>query len=79
MVMAAARTGKDRRRRKAVTKTDQTKSGIVYISIPRQRMLRMVTIKLIAPKMDEAPERWRLKIAKSTAGPECAWIPDRGG
>jgi len=57
MVIAAAKTGKERRRRKAVTNTDQTKSGIVYISIPRQRIFRMVTIKLIAPKMDEIPER----------------------
>jgi len=39
----------------------------------------MVTIKLIAPIIDEAPERWRVKIAKSTAGPECACIPDKGG
>ena len=68
--MAAAKTGKERRSKKAVTKTDQTKSGIVYISIPRQRMFRIVTIKLMAPRMDEIPERWRLKIAKSTAGPE---------
>jgi hypothetical protein len=70
--MAAAKTGKERRSKKAVTKTDQTKSGIVYISIPRQRMFRIVTIKLMAPKIDEIPERCRLKIAKSTAGPEWA-------
>jgi hypothetical protein len=79
MVIAAAKTGKERSRRKAVTKTDQTNNGMVYISIPRQRILRIVTIKLIAPKMDEIPERWRLKIARSTAGPEWAWIPDSGG
>jgi hypothetical protein len=78
-VIAAARTGNERRRRKAVTKTDQTKRGMVYISIPRHRILRMVTMKLMAPKIDEAPDRWRLKIAKSTAGPEWAWIPDKGG
>lgn len=30
----------------------------------------MVQIKLIAPKIEEAPERCRLKIAKSTAPPE---------
>jgi len=29
-------------------------------------------MKLIAPIIDEAPERCRLKIARSTAGPECA-------
>jgi hypothetical protein len=57
IVMAAARTGRERRSRKAVTKTDHTKSGIVYISIPRQRMFKMVTMKLMAPKMDEIPAR----------------------
>jgi hypothetical protein len=57
IVIAAARTGRDRSSRKAVMKTDQTKSGILYISIPRQRILRIVTIKLIAPKMEDAPER----------------------
>jgi hypothetical protein len=68
--MAAAKTGRARSRRKAVTNTDQTKRGIVYISIPRQRILRIVTIKLIAPKIEEIPDRWRLKMARSTAGPE---------
>jgi len=29
-------------------------------------------MKLIAPIIDEAPDRCRLKIARSTAGPECA-------
>jgi len=29
-----------------------------------------VTIKLIAPAMDEAPDKCKLKIAKSTEGPE---------
>jgi hypothetical protein len=35
-------------------------------------MLNIVTIKLIAPIIEEAPERCRLKIARSTEGPECA-------
>jgi hypothetical protein len=30
------------------------------------RMLIIVVIKLIAPKIEEAPARWREKIAKST-------------
>ena len=57
IVIAAARTGNERRSKKAVTKIDQTKRGMVYISIPRQRIFRIVTIKLIAPMIDEAPER----------------------
>jgi hypothetical protein len=39
----------------------------------------MVTIKLIAPKMEESPDRCKAKIPKSTAGPECASIPLSGG
>ena len=42
-------------------------------------MLKIVTIKLIAPSREEIPARCRLKIPKSTAGPECASIPLRGG
>jgi hypothetical protein len=33
-------------------------------------MLKMVTIKLIDPIIELAPERCKLKIAKSTEGPE---------
>ena len=57
----------------------QTKRGITYRGIPGARILKMVTIKLIAPKIDDKPARWRLKIPKSTAGPECASIPLKGG
>jgi hypothetical protein len=32
--------------------------------------LKIVTIKLIAPKIEEAPAKCKLKIAKSTEGPE---------
>jgi len=39
----------------------------------------MVTIKLIAPAIEDAPERCKLKIAKSTEGPEWASIPLKGG
>jgi hypothetical protein len=35
-------------------------------------ILTIVTIKLIAPKIDPAPDKCKLKIAKSTAGPE--WL-----
>jgi len=33
-------------------------------------MFIIVTIKLIAPKIDETPAKCKLKIAKSTAPPE---------
>lgn len=42
-------------------------------------MFIIVTIKLIAPRIDETPAKWREKIAKSTEPPEWAWIPARGG
>jgi hypothetical protein len=57
MVIAAAKTGRESRSRKAVTKIDQTNRGIVYIAIPLARMFKTVTIKLMAPIMEEAPER----------------------
>ena len=42
-------------------------------------MLIIVVIKLTAPKIDEAPARCKLKIAKSTEGPECAATLAKGG
>jgi len=57
IVIAPANTGRDKRRRKAVTNTAQQKSGILCINIPGARILKIVTIKLIAPKIDAAPER----------------------
>jgi len=72
IVIAAAKTGKDNSNKNAVTKTDQANKGILYIAIPRARIFNTVTIKLMAPIMEEAPDKCKLKIAKSTAGPECA-------
>jgi len=40
------------------------------MNIPGARILKIVTIKLIAPKIDDAPAKCKLKIAKSTEGPE---------
>lgn len=37
--------------------------------IPGNLILMTVVIKLIAPKIDAAPDKCKLKIAKSTAGP----------
>jgi hypothetical protein len=38
--------------------------------IPGPRILNIVVIKLIEPKMEETPDKCRLKMAKSTAPPE---------
>jgi hypothetical protein len=40
-------------------------------------MLKMVVMKLMAPRMEEAPAMWSERMARSTAGPgDCV---DSGG
>jgi len=72
MVIAPAKTGKDRKSKKAVIKIDQTINGNLCMDKPGARIFKIVVIKLIAPKIEEAPAKCKLKIAKSTEGPECA-------
>jgi hypothetical protein len=57
MVIAPAGTGSDDKSRNAVTGTDRTNRGDLCIVIPGPRMLEIVVMKLIAPKMDETPVR----------------------
>ena len=47
--------------------------------MPGALIFKIVVIKLIAPKIDEAPATCKLKIAKSMAGPGCPVFDDRGG
>ena len=54
---------------KAVTSTDHTNSGILCRVMPGARMLRMVVMKLIAPRIELMPARWIEKMTISTAGP----------
>jgi len=61
MVIAPARTGSDRRRRTTVITTAHTKRGIRSNCIPFIRILITVVIKFTAPRIDEAPARWREK------------------
>ena len=42
-------------------------------------MLIIVVIKLIAPKIDDAPARCNDRMAKSTEGPLWAMFPAKGG
>lgn len=42
-------------------------------------MLIIVVIKLIAPKMDDTPARWREKMVRSTEAPAWARFPASGG
>ena len=69
-MIAPAKTGRERRRRRAVIATDQTKRGIRSKDILAARMFIIVVIKLIAPRIDEAPAKCKEKIVKSTLAPE---------
>jgi len=79
IVMAPAKTGSDKRRRIAVIFTAHTNRGTRSNRRPLDRMLITVVIKLIAPRIDEIPAKWREKMAKSTDGPACARFLDKGG
>jgi hypothetical protein len=70
MVIAPAKTGKDNSSKMAVNNTDQTNSGIRNKVIPGTRILKIVVIKLIEPSKEETPAKCKLKIARSTEGPE---------
>jgi len=56
-VIAPANTGRDSNRRIAVINTDQTNKGTVSNFMLIGRMFRMVVMKLIAPKIEEAPAK----------------------
>jgi hypothetical protein len=57
IVIAPAKTGNDNNNRKAVIKTDQTSKGKRCIVIPGALILKIVVIKFIAPKIEEAPDK----------------------
>ena len=78
MVMAPASTGSDSSSRKTVTSTDQTKSGIRCSVMPGARMLKMVVMKLMAPRIELAPARCSDRITRSKAGPVWPRV-DSGG
>jgi hypothetical protein len=42
-------------------------------------MFKIVVIKFTAPRIEEAPAKCKLKIAKSIAGPGCPAFEDKGG
>lgn len=79
MVMAPASTGSDKRSRIVVTFKDQTNRGTRSNRKPDVRMLKIVVIKLIDPRIDDVPARCKEKIARSTDGPACAIFLASGG
>ena len=54
-MIAPANTGKERRSKIAVRKTDHTNRGIRSIFIPAARIFITVVIKLTAPRIEDAP------------------------
>lgn len=78
-VIAPAKTGNEISNKKAVIKTDQTNKGNRRKYKPGQRILKIVTIKFIAPAIEEIPAICKLKIAKSTPHPEWAKRELNGG
>lgn len=56
-MIAPASTGRDRSSKIAVIRTDQTNRGMESKVIEEDRMFKMVVIKLIAPRIEEAPAK----------------------
>lgn len=79
IVIPAAKTGSESKRRMVVTRIDQTNKGVWYWEMAGGFMLIMVVIKLIEAKIDEIPAKCKEKIAKSTDAPAWARLPAKGG
>ena len=69
IVIAPARTGRDRRSNIVVRKTDHTKRGTRSIVIPGARIFIIVVINLIEAIIEEAPAKCSENIARSTQPP----------
>ncbi len=76
MVSAPASTGSASSSRKAVISTDHANSGMRNIVMPGARILMIVAMKLIEPRIEDAPARCIDKMTKSAAGPG---VPDLAG
>lgn len=79
MVIPAANTGRESSRSTAVIKTAHTNRGVWYWEMAGGFMLIIVVMKLIAPRIEEIPARWREKIVRSTEAPAWARLPAKGG
>lgn len=66
IVIAPARTGRASSRRMAVIRTDQTNRGMLSMVVVSDRILIIVVMKLIAPRIEDAPAKCSLKIPRST-------------
>ncbi len=57
MVIAPANTGRAKSRRIAVIRTDQTNNGILSNNIEEVRILIIVEIKFVAPRIEDTPAK----------------------
>jgi len=79
IVIAPAKTGKDKINRIAVIKIDHGNNIIWFSFMLLGIMFIIVQIKLIAPKIEEIPAKWSEKIVKSTEMLLWAILLDNGG
>lgn len=79
IVIAPAKTGRDSKSKMAVINTDQTNKGARSRVSSGVRILRTVEIKLMAPRIEEAPARCNEKIARSTDPPPWPIVLAKGG
>lgn len=79
IVIPAAKTGSDNKRRTVVIIMDQTNKGVWYWEIAGGFMLMIVVMKLIDARMEEIPAKCKEKMVKSTEAPACAKLPASGG
>jgi hypothetical protein len=79
IVIPPASTGSDNNNNQDVIKIDQINNANLLNVKLRPRILIIVTIKFIAPAIDDIPDKCKLNIAISTAGPECDSILLNGG
>jgi len=56
-VIAPAKTGRDSSNNTAVIKTDHEKREMFSMDVVVERMLKIVVIKLIAPKIEDTPAK----------------------
>ena len=78
-MIAPAKTGNENKSKKEVTSIDQINKGKRSIEPPKNRIEKIVVIKLIDLRMEETPPKCKEKIAKSTEKSPWNLIEDRGG
>src|SRR5271156_2347254 len=79
IVIAPASTGTASTSRNAVTSSDQMNSGILCSVMPGARMLKIVVMKFIAPRIELAPARWSANRVQSIPIPDSKVAFDSGG